>query len=100
MSRLIVLYKLTDVSEVRAPSILAVIVLIMETVHISETSFNLYKTTRRDIPEGCCLHTLECKNVKSHSYFTLFHSLIINMHFKNAARNKIFLSVCNDSIKL
>jgi hypothetical protein len=33
---------------------------------ISETSVNVYETTRRSIPEGCLLHTRRRENLKSH----------------------------------
>jgi hypothetical protein len=36
---------------------------IMEAVHISETSVYLYEATRRHIPEECHLHTRRSKNL-------------------------------------
>jgi hypothetical protein len=39
----------------RGAHCLRAIALIMEIVHISETSVYLYETTRRNIPEGCHL---------------------------------------------
>jgi hypothetical protein len=35
-------------------------------VYISETSVNSYETTRRNIPEGCNLHSHRRGNLKSH----------------------------------
>jgi hypothetical protein len=40
--------------------------LLMEAVSTSETSVNLYETTRRDIPEDSHLHTRRRENLKSH----------------------------------
>jgi hypothetical protein len=40
--------------------------LMMEAVRTSETSVNFYETTRRNIPEGCHLHTRRRENLKSH----------------------------------
>jgi hypothetical protein len=34
---------------------------------ISEISANFYKTTRRNIPEGCHLHTRRHENLNTHS---------------------------------
>jgi hypothetical protein len=61
----------TDVSEVRAASIIraisepsypfalgSLITLMMEAVHTSETSVNIYVTTRQYIPEDSTLHKL------------------------------------------
>jgi hypothetical protein len=50
--RRVVTSYLTDVSEVRTAS-----ALMMEAVRPSETSVNFYETTRRNISEGCHLHT-------------------------------------------
>jgi hypothetical protein len=41
------------------------IVLMMEAVNTSETSANLYETTRHNIPEGCHIHTRRRENLKS-----------------------------------
>jgi hypothetical protein len=38
----------------------------MEAVSTSETSVNLYQTTRRNIPEDSHLHTRYLENLKSH----------------------------------
>jgi hypothetical protein len=46
---------LTDVSEVRAAPIIA---LMMEAVHTSETSVNIYLATWQYIPEDSKLHTV------------------------------------------
>jgi hypothetical protein len=53
----------TDVSEVRAASIIA---LMMEAARTSETSVNIYLTTRQYIPEDSELHTRRRENLKSH----------------------------------
>jgi hypothetical protein len=37
----------------------------MEAVRTSETSVNFYETTRRNIQEGCHLHTRRRENLKS-----------------------------------
>jgi hypothetical protein len=58
----------TDVSEVRAASIIA---LMMETAHTSETLINNY-FTRQYIPEDKSeLHTRRRENLKSHKLNTL-----------------------------
>jgi hypothetical protein len=54
---------LTDVSEVRTASIIA---LTMETVRTSETSVNIYLTTWQYIPEDSKLHNRRRENLKSH----------------------------------
>jgi hypothetical protein len=54
--------KLTDVSEVRTASIIA---LMMEAVRISETSANFNVTTWRYIPEDSKLHIRRRENLKS-----------------------------------
>jgi hypothetical protein len=58
---------LTDVSEVRAASI--IIALMIEAVRTSETSVNFNVTTRRYIPEDSKLHTRRRENPKSHKKF-------------------------------
>jgi hypothetical protein len=40
-------------------------VALMEAVPTSETSVNFYETTRRNIPQGCQLHTRRRENLKS-----------------------------------
>jgi hypothetical protein len=59
---------LTDVSEVRTASIIA---LMMEAVRTSETSVNIYLTTRHYIPEDSELHTRRRQNRISHVILTL-----------------------------
>jgi hypothetical protein len=54
---------LTDVSEVRTASIIA---LIMEAVRTSETSVNIYFITRQYNPEDTKLHTIRRENLKPH----------------------------------
>jgi hypothetical protein len=54
---------LTDVSEVGTASIIA---LMMEAVRTSETSVNIYLTTRQYIREDSELHTRRRENLKSH----------------------------------
>jgi hypothetical protein len=53
----------TDVSEVRAASIIA---LMMEAARTSETSVEIQLRTRQYIPEDSELHTRRRKNLKSH----------------------------------
>jgi hypothetical protein len=55
--------KLTDVSEVRTASIIA---LMKEAVRTSETSDSFNVTKRRCIPEDSKLHTHRRENLKSH----------------------------------
>jgi hypothetical protein len=69
MYRRVVLLKLTDVSEVRTASIIA---LMMETVGTSETSVSFNVTTRRYIQEDSKLHTRRRENLKFHIYFDVF----------------------------
>jgi hypothetical protein len=54
----------TDVSEVRASSIITHGP--YDTVRTSETSANIYLTTRQYIPEYSELHTRRLENLKSH----------------------------------
>jgi hypothetical protein len=53
----------TDVSEVRAASIIA---LMMKAARTSETSVDIQVRTRQLIPEDSELHTRRCENLKSH----------------------------------
>jgi hypothetical protein len=53
----------TDVSEVRAASIIA---LMMEAAHTSKTSVVIQLRTRQYIPEDSELHTRRRENLKSH----------------------------------
>jgi hypothetical protein len=53
---------LTDVSEMRTASIIA---LITDAVCTTETSVNIYLTTRQYIPEDSKLHTRRRENMKS-----------------------------------
>jgi hypothetical protein len=60
-------YKFTNVSEVLSASIITTIsALMMKAVSTSETSVNLYQTTRRNNPENSHLHTRRRENLKSH----------------------------------
>jgi hypothetical protein len=55
-----------DVSEVRAASIIrAIIALMMEAAHTSETSVDIYFTTRQYIPEDSELHLCSLSNSSS-----------------------------------
>jgi hypothetical protein len=57
----------TDVSEVRAVSMIrALIVLMMEAARTSETSVEIQLRTRLYIPEDSELHTRRRENLKSH----------------------------------
>jgi hypothetical protein len=53
----------TDVSEVRAASVIA---LMMEAARTSETLVDIYLTTRQYIPEDSESHTHRRENLKSH----------------------------------
>jgi hypothetical protein len=46
----------------------AIIALMMEAVHASETSVNFNVTTRRYIPEDFILHIRRREELKSHKY--------------------------------
>jgi hypothetical protein len=57
----------TDVSEVRAASIIRVMeALMMEAAHTSETSVDIQLRTRQYIPQDSELHTQRRENLKSH----------------------------------
>jgi hypothetical protein len=62
----VVWYKFTDVSELSAAMVS--IALTVEAASISETSANLYQTTRRNNPEDSHLHTCRRENLRSHKY--------------------------------
>jgi hypothetical protein len=66
MLRSVVWQKFIDVSEVLAASIIRAKTLMMETARTSETSVNVYQTTRCNIPEDSHLHTRRRENLKSH----------------------------------
>jgi hypothetical protein len=57
----------TEVSEVRAASIIA---LMMEAARTSETSVDIQLRTRQYIPEVSELHTRRRENLKSHTVLT------------------------------
>jgi hypothetical protein len=63
MWRGVVTFKLTDVSEARTASIIA---LMMDAVRTSEKSVNFNVTTRRYIPEDIKLHIHRRENLKTH----------------------------------
>jgi hypothetical protein len=44
----------------------------MEAVNVSETSIYVYGSTRRDITEGCPLHTRRRENMKSHPISAIY----------------------------
>jgi hypothetical protein len=62
MLRRVVSYKLTNVTEMLATSIIRA----MEAVNTSETSVSFYETTWRNSPEDSHLHTRHPENLKSH----------------------------------
>jgi hypothetical protein len=82
----------TDLSEVRAASVIA---LMIEAACTSETSVDIYLTTWQYIPEDSELHTRHHENLKSHmnlnnlitvpnhlkTYFTLFFLSFDHFHF-------------------
>jgi hypothetical protein len=51
--------------------VLTAIVLMMKTVNISETSVNIYQTTRHNIPEDSHLHIRRRVNLKSHLFLLI-----------------------------
>jgi hypothetical protein len=59
----------TDVSEVRAASIIRAM---MEAARTSETSVEMVLRTRQNIPEDSELHTRSCENLKSHKMELIF----------------------------
>jgi hypothetical protein len=73
---------LTDVSEELTASIIRV-----EAVSSSETSINMYQTTRCNVPEDSHLHTRRSENLRSHPFqvkaidfydiFILYHVTIL-----------------------
>jgi hypothetical protein len=58
----------TDVSEVRAASIVA---LMMEAAHTSETLVDNYFTQQYIPEDNSELHTRRCENLKSHKHFCI-----------------------------
>jgi hypothetical protein len=46
----------------------SIIAMMMKAASTSETSVNIYQTTRCNIQEGSHLHTHRCENLKSHRY--------------------------------
>jgi hypothetical protein len=68
MLRRAVWLKFADVLEVLTASMIrAIITLMMEAESTSETSVNLYQTTRRKNAEDSCLHSRRRENPKSHN---------------------------------
>jgi hypothetical protein len=63
----------TDVSEVRAASIIRAIM--MEVACTSETSVDIQLKTRQYIPEDSELHTRRRENLKPHTYVDIRASL-------------------------
>jgi hypothetical protein len=76
MQRRVVTLKLTDVSEVRAASIMAQI---MEAIRTSETSVNFNVTTRRCVPEDSKFYTRRGENLKSHQIILLSQNYSFSM---------------------
>jgi hypothetical protein len=60
--RRVVWQKFADVSEKFASIVRAM----MEALSTSETSVSFYETARRNIPQGCYLHTRRRENLNSH----------------------------------
>jgi uncharacterized membrane protein YkgB len=67
------LVKFTDVSEVLPVSIIRAISLMMAAVSTSETSANIYQTTRHKNPEDSHLHTRRRENLKSQLKILLYY---------------------------
>jgi len=66
----------TDVSEVRAASIIA---LMMEAARTSETTVDIQLRTRQYIPEDSELHTRRRENLKSHIQSILIVGYNLNL---------------------
>jgi hypothetical protein len=64
-----------------ASIIRAMIALMMQGVSTSEMSVSFYQTTRRNIPEGCHLHTRRRENLNSHTVFSASAKLKLVMQF-------------------
>jgi hypothetical protein len=75
---------LADVSEVRTASIMRAIVLMMEAVHTSETSVNMYLTTWQYIPEYSKLYTFYTYNMlyKDTAVINCINSQHKKVHFR------------------
>jgi hypothetical protein len=56
----------TDVSEVRAASIIGAMMMMMEAARTSEKSVDIQLSTLQYIPEDSELHTRRRENLKSH----------------------------------
>jgi hypothetical protein len=69
----------TDVSEVRAASI--IIALMMEAARTSETSVNIQLRTWQYIPEDSELHTRHHENLKSHMPTVVYWVMIQHITF-------------------
>jgi hypothetical protein len=59
----------------------SLIALMMEAVRTSETSFNIYLTTRRYIPEYSKVHTRRRENLKSDILKNYFFEIIYQYHW-------------------
>jgi hypothetical protein len=68
----------------------------MEAASTSETSANLYQTTRRNTPEDSDLHTRRCENMKSHlgKLFSTAHSLTSRLHQQTLATPYAYELLC------
>jgi hypothetical protein len=69
--------------------------------YCSETSVYLYEATRRNIPEGCHLHTRRHENLKSHTYEHFFFTILnlIGLLFMSALTS-IFSNTYKNTVLL
>jgi hypothetical protein len=74
--------------------------LMMEAVRTSETSVNFYQTTRRDVPEGCHLHTHRRENLKSqNAWRSSWHSVQLGLYWTERTKNKIAKQLLEQILK-
>jgi hypothetical protein len=71
--RRVVCWKITDVSEVLAASIVRAM---MKAASTSETSVTFYQITRRNNPAHSHLHTRRRENLKPHKLFPPFYEFL------------------------
>jgi hypothetical protein len=76
MLHIVVLWQLTNMSEVLSASIIRAM---MESVITSETLISSCETTRHDIPADSCLRTCSHDNLKSYSYILLTEHILTDL---------------------
>jgi hypothetical protein len=75
-----VFWDLEPCNLVEIDKLFGAIALMLEAVNISETSVNLYATSRCNIPEDIHLHIRRCENLKSHLHVVSF---LFSLHCVN-----------------